>query len=95
MTGFACKCRFFNEIYIAENFAHKAAFYLPVDIQKIMPTGDRTLIQASAKKTVDLFRERGASIIARDYGSWKDIEISEEWAGWAKETFIKYAENPV
>ena len=41
----------------------KAAFWSPVDIQRILPTGDRTIIKASAREMCDIFE---GSLI------WKD-----------------------
>ena len=34
---------------------HKAALFSPVDIQKILPTGDRAIITAGARGLVDTF----------------------------------------
>ena len=86
-----------TEIYplewLADHFADKVTFYVPVDIQKIMTTGDKRLIQESAKKMVQLFRSKGASIIAKEYPSWSDINIHEEWAAWAREAFLLCSDN--
>jgi hypothetical protein len=79
--------------WLAEHFAEKAAFFCPVDIQRVMPTGDRGLIESSALELVQAFRERGASIIAKDYPGWADIAVKEEWADWARDVFIKHADN--
>ena len=77
--------------WLADNFAGKINFYLPVDIQTIMTTGNRELIKNRAKYMTDLFRMRGASIIAKDYPTWGDIGVREEWAEWAREAFIENA----
>ncbi|MCL2741079.1 MAG: hypothetical protein FWE70_03080 [Oscillospiraceae bacterium] len=74
--------------WLAETFAGMAAFYMPADIQKVMPTGDRGLIERSAAGMAVAFREAGCGLIAKDYPSWADIGVSEEWAGWARDAFI-------
>ena len=75
----------------AREFGHKAAFYFPVDIQKIMITGDRQLIEESAIFMVNQFKEYGGSLIAKDYPSWGDINVEDEWAQWARDVIIANA----
>ena len=76
----------------AERYGQKAAFYSPVDIQKIMPTGDRTLIEEGARHMAECFRESG-SMIAKDYPTWHDINVEAEWARWARETFVAHSQR--
>ena len=57
-----------------------AALWSPVDIQKIMPTGDRALIEASARQMVDLFE---GGLICKNYGDLPGIGVAEEWDDWA------------
>ncbi|HML47351.1 MAG TPA: uroporphyrinogen decarboxylase family protein, partial [Clostridia bacterium] len=71
----------------AERYGQKAVFYSPVDIQKIMPTGDRALIEEGARHMAECFRASG-SLIAKDYPSWQDIGVEAEWARWARETLV-------
>lgn len=76
----------------AENYGRSAAFYCPVDIQKIMPTGDRTLIERAAIDMATAFRLNGGSLIGKDYGgpmAWLDIDVKLEWAKWAMDAFIE------
>lgn len=80
--------------WLAEHYADKATFFMPVDIQTVMPTGDRGQIEAFARRMVEVFREKGASIIAKDYYPWSDICVKEEWADWAREVFVQIADNP-
>ena len=77
--------------YWAVNYGHKCAFYCPVDIQKIMPTGDRAVIEEGAKRMADAFRRNGGALVVRDYGSpqsWRDINVKPEWVDWARETIV-------
>ena len=72
----------------AEEYGRRAAFYSPVDIQKIMPTGDRALIEKTALEMAEAFRKAGGSLIAKDYGSWQDINVEREWADWAMNVIV-------
>ena len=59
---------------------HRVALWSPVDIQKIMPTGDRELIEAEAEKMVKLFK---GNLIMKNYGDLKGIGVEPEWDEWA------------
>lgn len=72
----------------AEKYGGKAAFYCPVDIQMVMPTGDRELIEKTAFEMADVFRKSGGALIAKDYPSWGDIDVKEEWARWAMDVIV-------
>ena len=61
---------------------HRAALWSPVDIQKIMPTGDRALIEAGAQAMFDAFR---GSLIFKNYGDLRGIGVKPEWDDWAYE----------
>ncbi|MBQ2957499.1 MAG: hypothetical protein IJE08_13695 [Clostridia bacterium] len=76
----------------AEEYGRRAAFYSPVDIQKIMPTGDRELIEKTAFEMVDAFKKAGGSLIAKDYPSWEDINVEREWADWAMNVILANSE---
>ena len=78
---------------LAREFGNKVCFYSPVDIQKIMPTGDRKLIEEGARFMTDNFKKycRGG-LIVNDYGSWKDLHVTEEWADWARKAVIANAD---
>jgi hypothetical protein len=75
--------------YWAENYAHRAAFYCPVDIQKIMPTGDRALIEKTAFEMTEIFKKCGGSLIVKDYPSWNDINVDWQWARWAMNAVVE------
>jgi len=84
-----------QEIYpaqwLADNFADKAAFHCSLDIQRIMPTGDRGLIERGAKNLAETFWNMGCGFIAKDYHPWSDICVKEEWAEWARAVFFAFA----
>ena len=75
----------------AENYGRRAAFHSPVDIQKIMPTGDRELIEATALGMAEAFKKAGGSLIAKDYPAWGDINVEPEWADWARNIIVAHS----
>lgn len=76
----------------AEEFGQKAAFYCPVDIQKIMATGNESFIREGALNMVNRFKKCGGSLIAMDYGSWQDINVLPPWQQWARDVIIANAD---
>jgi len=75
--------------FLAEEFGGEVTFYSPVDVQKVLPTGDRTFIEAKAFEMVENFKTLcGGALIVKDYPSYADIGVSEEWAGWARDMVI-------
>ena len=74
---------------LAKEFAHRAVFYSPVDIQKVLTTGNRELIERRAAEMCDLFRAAGGGWIAKDYSAYGDIGVDPEWAGWAQAVIEK------
>jgi len=76
----------------AEKYSSRVSFYCPVDIQKVMPTGDRELIEKTALDMVDVFKRHGGALIAKDYPSWGDIGVNYEWAKWAMDIIVKNSE---
>jgi len=73
---------------LANEFGGKVTFWCPVDIQKIMSTGDRELIQDGAKKMIEDFGKFKGGFIAKDYPSLEDIDVRDEWAKWARDVFL-------
>ena len=75
--------------WLAEKLAAlNVCLYSPVDIQRIMPTGDRSLIESQARKMVDLFG-RSSGLIAKNYGDLEGIGVKPEWDQWAYEAFVQ------
>ncbi len=65
---------------------HGVGLYSPCDIQKVLPTGDRALIESETKRMVDTFR---GGLIAKDYGDLHGIGVDLEWDEWAYQTFAQ------
>jgi hypothetical protein len=78
--------------HLAERFAGRVTFFCPVDIQEILPTGDRALIQARARYMRERLGGRGGGFIAKNYGSVDALACSPEWEHWAYEAFVQVAE---
>lgn len=79
---------------LAKEFGGQVTFWSPVDIQAVMAKGDQTLIQDEALKMIQHLGGKRGGFIACDYGSWKDIDVKEEWAQWARDVFIEQGEYP-
>jgi uroporphyrinogen-III decarboxylase len=63
----------------------KVALFSPVDIQKVMPTGNRSLIESEAGRMVNTFR---GFLIARNYGDLPGIGVKPEWDMWAYKAIL-------
>ncbi len=70
---------------LANEFGRRVCFHSPVDIQKVLPTGDREIIETRAKEMCDLFKAVGGGWIAKDYPTYHDIGVDLEWAKWARD----------
>jgi len=73
---------------LAKEFANRVTFYSPVDVQKVLPTGDKEFIERRAKEMCDMFREAGGGWIAKDYPTYEDIGVETEWAMWAQKVIM-------
>lgn len=71
--------------FLAE-FADRTTFWCPVDIQKILPTGDEALIRERARAMVDKLGRNGG-FIAKDYGDNASIGVDPLWQHWGYEEF--------
>jgi len=60
--------------------SHKAVLWSPVDIQKVMPTGNRKLIEKTARNMVRAYR---GGLICKNYPDLPGIGVKEEWDDWA------------
>jgi uroporphyrinogen decarboxylase len=76
---------------LAEHFAGRITFWCPVDIQKILQTQERNVIQAYAKKMRRLLGDHGGGFIAKDYSDWKALGITQDEQQWAYEAFLEVA----
>ncbi len=66
---------------------YKAALWSPIDIQKIMPTGDRQIIE---KGVDDMFKHFEGGLIFKNYPDLKGIGVKEEWDNWAYQAILKH-----
>ena len=66
----------------------QAALWSPVDIQQILPTGDRALIEAGAHRMYDLFE---GGLICKNYPDLHGIGVEREWDMWAYEALCRRA----
>lgn len=66
----------------------KIGLHAPLDIQRVLPTGDRALIEREARRMVDLFR---GGLILKNYPDLKGIGVKPEWDQWAYEAFLAAA----
>ncbi len=69
---------------------HKICLYSPVDVQKILPTGNKKLIQDEARKMVKLFFGKKGGLIAKNYPDLHGIGVKEEWDEWMYQAFLEY-----
>ena len=65
---------------------HKAALWSPVDIQKIMPTGDREKIENGAREMFGIFE---GGLICKNYPDLPGIGVEEEWDMWAYDEILR------
>jgi len=73
--------------YLQKN---KVCLKSPVDVQKILPTGDRKLIEENARKMATLFGGKNGGFIAQNYGDLPGIRVEPEWNAWAYEVFLEF-----
>lgn len=66
----------------------KVALWAPVDIQRVLPTGDRALIEMEAEKMVRTF---DGFLIMKDYTDLHGIGVQPEWDRWAYEAILRAA----
>ncbi len=67
---------------------HKVALWSPIDIQRVLPTGDRDLIEAEAEKMVRLFN---GFLILKDYPDLHGIGVEPAWDQWAYQAILRTA----
>jgi uroporphyrinogen decarboxylase len=66
----------------------RTALWSPVDIQRILPTGDRRLIEEGARRMYGLFR---GNLICKNYPDLVGIGVKPEWDAWAYSAFRSLA----
>jgi hypothetical protein len=79
---------------LGEEFGGKVTFWSPCDIQKILPTGDKILIENSVRRMVQHLAVKGGGLIAKSYGNslndLQSIGVKPEWSQFAHKCFMKY-----
>lgn len=65
---------------------YNAALWSPIDIQKVLPTGDKKLICAAADRMFETF---GGGLIFGQYPDLAGIGVKEEWNRWGYERILK------
>lgn len=63
------------------------ALWSPIDIQKVLPTGDRAFIEAEARRMCDAF---AGHLIVKNYGDLPGIGVKPEWDQWAYDVVRDY-----
>ena len=76
--------------WLRETVGGRMTVWAPVDIQKILPTGDRELIRASAKEMIEKLGSFSGGFIAGHYGDTRAIAVESEWQQWASEAFVEF-----
>ncbi len=66
----------------------KVVLWSPVDIQRVLPTGDEKFIRSEAKRMVDLF---SGGLICKNYPDLHGIGVKPEWDQWAYEALCEAA----
>ncbi len=64
----------------------KVGLWAPVDIQKVMPTGNKELIEQEVARMVELYQ---GGIIFKNYGDLQGIGVKLEWDMWAYHAILK------
>lgn len=67
--------------------ARKVALWSPVDIQKVLPTGDRDYIRAEA---LQMCRAFDGCLIVKNYPDLSGIGVEEAWDQWGYEAVVEY-----
>ena len=67
---------------------HKKVLFSSCDIQQVLTTGNKQLIQQNAKDLITKFFTQGGGYIARDYGDYPTIQVSQQSIDWMHEIFI-------
>ena len=73
---------------LSEEFGDRAVFHSPVDIQKVLPTGDLELIGRRAAEMCEIF-DKNKAWIAKDYPTYHDIGVDPAWAKHAETVIVE------
>lgn len=76
---------------LADHFAGQVTFWCPVDIQKVLQTQDKQIIQDYAKRMRHALGGQSGGFVCKDYGDWRALGITEDEQQWAYEAFLEVA----
>lgn len=76
---------------LAADFGGRVTFWSPVDIQRVLPTGDAEKIERFAREMIAKLGACGGGFIAGYYGGNEAIGVRPEWQDVACRAFVKYA----
>jgi hypothetical protein len=68
--------------------ARGVALFSPLDIQKVLPTGEKETIEAEARFMVENYRNH---LMLKNYADLHGIGVREEWDDWAYHAFLEAA----
>ncbi len=72
---------------LAEKFRRrKASLWSPVDIQRVLPTGDRQYIEEQTERMCEIF---DGMLIVKNYADLPGIGVKQEWDDWAYNTVCR------
>jgi hypothetical protein len=76
---------------LAADFGGRVTFWSPVDIQRVLPTGDAEKIEGFAREMIAKLGACGGGFIAGYYGGNEAIGVRPEWQDVACRAFVKHA----
>lgn len=68
----------------------RICFFCPVDIQSVMPSGDKETIEREVATMIEKLGTTGGGFLGKDYPQWQAVGVKEEWAQWARDAFRRY-----
>jgi len=75
---------------LAKEFGGHVTFWSPVDIQRVLPSGNRRRIARNAKNMVERLGGFKGGFIAGYYRGNEAIGVKPEWQDWACQAFVRY-----
>ncbi|MFP3904728.1 MAG: uroporphyrinogen decarboxylase family protein [Armatimonadota bacterium] len=75
--------------HLGEKFGGRVVFHCPVDIQTVLQTQDKEIIQAEARRMRYVLGGFDGGFVAKDYPSYRALGITEEEQQWAYEAWLE------
>jgi hypothetical protein len=75
---------------VSEKYAGRIAFDVAVDIQEVLPTGDKALIEQDAKDIISKWGTPAGGVVAAEYRFLKAIGATQESFEYSLEAFKKF-----